>query len=152
MNVFWNCCSLRIRPSHWNLFFMLQVLSILQILNIMNLTNSTCWICHQHSIWNICSIHLSRPHYNVNLQSIAVNGRTLSIDSSVFATSSNRGTIIDSGTTLAYLAEEAYDPFVTAVSFKRGYIQFLVKWCNQWNLYHYLQLKHYSQALHITIS
>ncbi|XP_042044747.1 aspartic proteinase 36-like [Salvia splendens] len=58
----------------------------------------------------------SQPHYNVNLQSIAVNGRTLSIDSSVFATSSNRGTIIDSGTTLAYLAEEAYDPFVTAIT------------------------------------
>ncbi|KAL1557678.1 aspartic proteinase 36 [Salvia divinorum] len=58
----------------------------------------------------------SQPHYNVNLQSIAVNGQTLSIDSSVFATSSNRGTIIDSGTTLAYLAEEAYDPFVTAIT------------------------------------
>ncbi|XP_057804816.1 aspartic proteinase 36-like [Salvia miltiorrhiza] len=58
----------------------------------------------------------SQPHYNVNLQSIAVNGQTLNIDSSVFATSSNRGTIIDSGTTLAYLAEEAYDPFVTAIT------------------------------------
>ena len=40
----------------------------------------------------------------------------LPIDSAVFATSSNRGTIIDSGTTLAYLAEEAYNPFVGAVS------------------------------------
>lgn len=58
-----------------------------------------------------------RPHYNLNLQSISVNGQMLAIDSSVFATSSNRGTIIDPGTTLAYLAEEAYDPFVSAVSF-----------------------------------
>ncbi|KAH6826004.1 Eukaryotic aspartyl protease family protein [Perilla frutescens var. hirtella] len=58
----------------------------------------------------------SQPHYNVNLQSIAVSGQTLNIDSSVFATSNNRGTIIDSGTTLAYLAEEAYDPFVTAIT------------------------------------
>ncbi|KAI3461348.1 hypothetical protein Pfo_018011 [Paulownia fortunei] len=57
----------------------------------------------------------SQPHYNVNLQSIAVNGQILPIDSSVFATSNNRGTIIDSGTTLAYLAEEAYDPFVNAI-------------------------------------
>lgn len=57
-----------------------------------------------------------RPHYNVNLQSIAVNGQTLAIDSSVFATTDNGGTIIDSGTTLAYLAAEAYDPFVNAVS------------------------------------
>lgn len=50
------------------------------------------------------------------LQSISVNGQTLAIDSSVFATTDNGGTIIDSGTTLAYLAEEAYDPFVNAVS------------------------------------
>ncbi|XP_057954768.1 aspartic proteinase 36-like isoform X2 [Malania oleifera] len=58
----------------------------------------------------------SQPHYNLDLQSIAVNGQTLPIDSSVFATSSNRGTIVDSGTTLAYLAEEAYDPFVNAIT------------------------------------
>ncbi|KAJ1388966.1 Xylanase inhibitor, C-terminal [Sesbania bispinosa] len=58
----------------------------------------------------------SQPHYNLNLQSIAVNGQTLQIDSSVFATSNNRGTIVDSGTTLAYLAEEAYDPFVNAIT------------------------------------
>ncbi|XP_052208366.1 aspartic proteinase 36-like isoform X2 [Diospyros lotus] len=58
----------------------------------------------------------SQPHYNLNLQSIAVNGQTLPIDPSVFATSSNRGTIVDSGTTLAYLAEEAYDPFINAIT------------------------------------
>ena len=52
----------------------------------------------------------------MNLQSIAVNGQTLPIDPTVFATSSNRGTIVDSGTTLAYLAAEAYDPFINAVS------------------------------------
>ncbi|KAI4334304.1 hypothetical protein L6164_019014 [Bauhinia variegata] len=58
----------------------------------------------------------SQPHYNLYLQSISVNGQILPIDSSVFATSTNRGTIIDSGTTLAYLAEEAYDPFVSAIT------------------------------------
>ncbi|KAK7261271.1 hypothetical protein RIF29_27580 [Crotalaria pallida] len=58
----------------------------------------------------------SQPHYNINLQSISVNGQTLQIASSVFATSNNRGTIVDSGTTLAYLAEEAYDPFVNAIN------------------------------------
>ncbi|KAK6926681.1 Xylanase inhibitor, N-terminal [Dillenia turbinata] len=58
----------------------------------------------------------SQPHYNLNLQSIAVGGQTLTIDQSVFATSSNQGTIVDSGTTLAYLAEAAYDPFVTAIN------------------------------------
>ncbi|XP_020589281.1 LOW QUALITY PROTEIN: aspartic proteinase-like protein 2 [Phalaenopsis equestris] len=57
----------------------------------------------------------SKPHYNLNLESISVNGQTLSIDSSVFTTSNTQGTIVDSGTTLAYLAEKAYDPFVNAI-------------------------------------
>jgi hypothetical protein len=58
----------------------------------------------------------------LNLQSIYVNGQTLAIDPSVFATSSNQGTIIDSGTTLAYLTEAAYDPFISAVSAQRKFI------------------------------
>ncbi|KAM0068420.1 putative nepenthesin [Helianthus debilis subsp. tardiflorus] len=59
----------------------------------------------------------SQPHYNVNLQSISVNGQTLPIDPSTFAISDNQGgTIIDSGTTLAYLAEAAYTPFVDAIT------------------------------------
>ncbi|GMY25022.1 aspartic proteinase-like protein 2 isoform X2 [Fagus crenata] len=58
----------------------------------------------------------SQPHYNLYLQSIAVNGQLLSIDPAAFATSNNRGTIVDSGTTLAYLVSEAYDPFVSSIT------------------------------------
>lgn len=58
----------------------------------------------------------SQPHYNLNLQSISVSGKKLAIDPSVFTTSTKAGTIIDSGTTLAYLAEGAYDPFINAIS------------------------------------
>ncbi|PQQ00809.1 aspartic proteinase-like protein 2 [Prunus yedoensis var. nudiflora] len=54
-------------------------------------------------------------HYYLNLHSIAVNGKTLSIDPAAF-TSHEGGTIIDSGTTLAYLVEEAYVPFVRAIT------------------------------------
>ncbi|TVU33915.1 hypothetical protein EJB05_15730, partial [Eragrostis curvula] len=57
----------------------------------------------------------SRNYYKLYLESIAVNGQTLRIDSSVFETSPDRGTIVDSGTTLAYLADKAYDPFVDAI-------------------------------------
>lgn len=64
----------------------------------------------------ISALHFCRAHYNVYLQSIAVNGQLVPVDPSVFATSGNRGTIVDSGTTLAYIATEAYDPFVNAVS------------------------------------
>ncbi|XP_071739592.1 aspartic proteinase 36-like [Rutidosis leptorrhynchoides] len=59
----------------------------------------------------------SQSHYNVNLQSISVNGQTLAIDPSTFAISDNQlGTIIDSGTTLAYLVQDAYTPFVDAIT------------------------------------
>ncbi|CAK7343298.1 unnamed protein product [Dovyalis caffra] len=58
----------------------------------------------------------SQPHYNLNLQSIAVNEQLLPIDPAAFRTSNSRGTIVDSGTTLAYLVAEAYDPFVSAVN------------------------------------
>ncbi|XP_075524120.1 aspartic proteinase 36-like [Primulina tabacum] len=58
----------------------------------------------------------SQPHYNVNLQSISVDGKILSIDPSVFATTDDGGTIVDSGTTLAYLPQEAYNTFVQAIT------------------------------------
>ncbi|KAL0283144.1 UNVERIFIED_CONTAM: Aspartic proteinase-like protein 2 [Sesamum angustifolium] len=47
--------------------------------------------------------------------SIAVNGQLLPIDQAMFTTSGNQGTIVDSGTTLAYLVEGAYDPLVAAL-------------------------------------
>ncbi|KAG9150100.1 hypothetical protein Leryth_009682 [Lithospermum erythrorhizon] len=56
-----------------------------------------------------------RPHYNLQLQSIEINGQALPIDPAVF-TSNDRGTIIDSGTTFLYLVEEAYEPVVSAVT------------------------------------
>ncbi|XP_073224151.1 aspartic proteinase 36 isoform X2 [Cicer arietinum] len=58
------------------------------------------------------------PNYNLNLESIAVNGQLLSINPVVFAASKlgDQGTIVDSGTTLAYLVEEAYDPLINAIT------------------------------------
>ncbi|KAJ8534010.1 hypothetical protein K7X08_007334 [Anisodus acutangulus] len=56
----------------------------------------------------------AKAHYNVNLQSITVNGKKFPIDPAAFSTSDDRGTIVDSGTTLVYLPTEAYDPFVSA--------------------------------------
>ena len=70
---------------------------------------------YQFDVWFV-SLIFFRPHYNLHLQSIAVNGQLLPIDQGLFTTSGNRGTIIDSGTTLAYLVEGAYDPLVAAVS------------------------------------
>ncbi|KAI3683835.1 hypothetical protein L1987_84350 [Smallanthus sonchifolius] len=58
----------------------------------------------------------SQPHYNLDLQSIAVGEQLLPIDTSAFATSDNQGTIVDTGTTLTYLAPQAYYPFVDAIT------------------------------------
>ncbi|MCD7469372.1 hypothetical protein HAX54_008342 [Datura stramonium] len=58
----------------------------------------------------------SKGHYTVYLQSIAVNGQILPVDPGVFVSSGDRGTIVDSGTTLVYLASEAYEPFVNAIT------------------------------------
>ncbi|XP_023731554.1 aspartic proteinase 36 [Lactuca sativa] len=59
----------------------------------------------------------SQGYYSINLQSISVNDKMLSIDPSVFAINDDKaGTIVDSGTTLAYLTEEAYTPFVDAIT------------------------------------
>lgn len=69
----------------------------------------------------------------MDLQSIAVNGQMLPIDPSVFATSDNQGTIVDTGTTLTYLVVDAFEPFVNAVSFSFsfGFLPFLLWWSNE---------------------
>ncbi|CAM0885221.1 unnamed protein product [Alopecurus aequalis] len=57
----------------------------------------------------------SQSLYYLNLESIAVNGRKLPIDSSLFATSNSQGTVVDSGTTLAYLVDGAHGAFVRGI-------------------------------------
>ncbi|AQK52643.1 Eukaryotic aspartyl protease family protein [Zea mays] len=54
-------------------------------------------------------------HYNVNLQGISVGGATLQLPTSTFDSGDSKGTIIDSGTTLAYLPREVYRTLLTAV-------------------------------------
>lgn len=58
----------------------------------------------------------SQAHYSLRMESIAVNGQKLQINPSVFTSSTNQGTIIDTGTTLAYLVEEAYESFINAIT------------------------------------
>lgn len=70
-----------------------------------------------------------RPHYNLNLHSISINGQLLPIDPAAFSASNNRETIVDSGTTLTYLVEEAYDPFVSAVSLTFSFYSSVQLWC-----------------------
>ncbi|XP_054825270.1 aspartic proteinase 36-like [Prosopis cineraria] len=53
------------------------------------------------------------PYYNVNLKEIHVAGKQLSLNSKVF--DRKHGTVLDSGTTYAYLPEEAFLAFKDAI-------------------------------------
>ncbi|KQJ99477.1 aspartic proteinase-like protein 2 isoform X2 [Brachypodium distachyon] len=56
------------------------------------------------------------PHYNVVLKTIDVGGSTLQLPTNIFDIGGgSRGTIIDSGTTLAYLPEVVYKAVLSAV-------------------------------------
>lgn len=58
---------------------------------------------------------LCRPHYNVNLEAIDVGGAKLQLPTNIFDVEESRGTIIDSGTTLAYLPEVVYNAMMSKV-------------------------------------
>ncbi|CAN6225927.1 unnamed protein product [Urochloa humidicola] len=53
------------------------------------------------------------PYYNIELKEIHVGGKQLRVDPKVF--DSKHGTVLDSGTTYAYLPEHAFVPFKDAV-------------------------------------
>ena len=56
-----------------------------------------------------------RAHYNVVLNAIEVGGDVLNLPSDVLGGGSGSGTIIDSGTTLAYLPDDVYTPLMEKV-------------------------------------
>ena len=71
-----------------------------------------------------------RPNYNVQLESIAVNGQVMSIDFAVFFVAKNPwglhglGTFLNSGITLAFLPPIAYDILINSVSFSYSFLAF----------------------------
>ncbi|GMP51711.1 hypothetical protein CsSME_00017840 [Camellia sinensis var. sinensis] len=57
----------------------------------------------------------NQPHYNVNMTAVEVGRDFLNLPTDVFEIGDKKGTIIDSGTTLAYLPELIYEPLVTKI-------------------------------------
>ncbi|KAK1570827.1 hypothetical protein Q3G72_007629 [Acer saccharum] len=56
------------------------------------------------------------PHYNVNLKAVEVGGDVLQqLPTDLFETGGQRGTIIDSGTTLAYLPSDLFEPMMAKI-------------------------------------
>ncbi|CAI8613283.1 unnamed protein product [Vicia faba] len=54
-------------------------------------------------------------HYNVILKDMEVDGDPIQLPTDIFDSGSGRGTIIDSGTTLAYLPASVYNQIVTKI-------------------------------------
>ncbi|KAI4981247.1 hypothetical protein ZWY2020_021732, partial [Hordeum vulgare] len=60
------------------------------------------------------------PHYNVNLEAIDVGGVKLQLPTNIFYIGESKGTIIDSGTTLAYLRGVVYNAIMSKVFAQYG--------------------------------
>ncbi|KNA09451.1 hypothetical protein SOVF_153530 [Spinacia oleracea] len=63
----------------------------------------------------------NQAHYNVIMESITVAGEVLKLD--IETSGSDRGAIIDSGTTLAYLPDDVYDKIVNTIFAKQPSIK-----------------------------
>lgn len=66
------------------------------------------------SLYNLFP-NIYRPHYSVNMTAVQVGLQFLNLTTDVFELGDRKGTILDSGTTLAYLPEIIYDPLVSQV-------------------------------------
>ncbi|PKI45096.1 aspartic proteinase-like protein 2 isoform X1 [Punica granatum] len=64
----------------------------------------------------------NQPHYNVIMKAVEVGGDVLQLPTDVFETGEQKGTIIDSGTTLAYLPEEVYNPMLKKILAQRPHL------------------------------
>ncbi|XP_021772321.1 aspartic proteinase-like protein 2 isoform X2 [Chenopodium quinoa] len=63
----------------------------------------------------------NQAHYNVVMKSIEVDGEIVELDTDT--SGSDRGAIIDSGTTLAYLPDDVYDKIVNTILAKQPQLQ-----------------------------
>ncbi|PON37795.1 Aspartic peptidase [Parasponia andersonii] len=64
---------------------------------------------------NVTPLVPNQPHYNVNMTAVQVGHTLLSLPNDLFEIGDRKGTIIDSGTTLAYLPEMVYEPLVNKI-------------------------------------
>ncbi|KAI7979455.1 hypothetical protein LOK49_Contig329G00002 [Camellia lanceoleosa] len=81
--------------------------------------HSFCYNCGSPLIAHYCSkcskvqfYYYLRAHYNVILKSIEVGDAVLQLPSDGFDTHSGKPMIMDSGTTLAYLGDELFNPLM----------------------------------------
>ncbi|KAK8488311.1 hypothetical protein V6N11_068439 [Hibiscus sabdariffa] len=64
---------------------------------------------------NMTSLVPNQPHYNVNMTAVQIGHDFLNFTTNIFESGDLPETIIDSGTTLAYLPEIIYEPLVSKI-------------------------------------
>ncbi|QHO09928.1 Aspartic proteinase-like protein [Arachis hypogaea] len=64
---------------------------------------------------NVTRLLPDQPHYSVNMTGVQVGHTFLSLSTDASQQGDRKGTIIDSGTTLAYLPEAIYEPLVSKI-------------------------------------
>ncbi|XP_022743763.1 aspartic proteinase-like protein 2 [Durio zibethinus] len=57
----------------------------------------------------------NQSHYNVVMKAVEVGDALLNLPSDIFANGDQKGTIVDSGTTLAYLPSAIYEPLMSKI-------------------------------------
>ncbi|KAG7029946.1 Aspartic proteinase-like protein 2 [Cucurbita argyrosperma subsp. argyrosperma] len=72
-------------------------------------------LVQQHSLRLSYFMVHCRAHYNVFMKAIEVGNEVLNLPTDVFDTDLKKGTIIDSGTTLAYLPDVIYEPLIAKI-------------------------------------
>ncbi|EOY09778.1 hypothetical protein QUC31_010342 [Theobroma cacao] len=61
----------------------------------------------------------NQAHYNVVMKGVEVGGSLLELPSDIFDSGDRKGTIVDSGTTLAYLPSTIYEPLMNKIFSKQ---------------------------------
>ncbi|KAJ7973640.1 Aspartic proteinase-like protein 2 [Quillaja saponaria] len=64
---------------------------------------------------NTTALVPNQAHYNVIMKAIEVDGDVLELPTDIFESGDGKGTIIDSGTTLAYFPDLVYEPLMTKI-------------------------------------
>ncbi|XP_022734134.1 aspartic proteinase-like protein 2 [Durio zibethinus] len=72
---------------------------------------------------NMTPLVPNQPHYNVNMTAVQVGQDFLNFTTDEFEPGDQNGTIIDSGTTLAYLPEMVYEPLVTKILSQQPHLE-----------------------------
>nr|AJA74402.1 aspartic protease [Cicer arietinum] len=108
--------------------------------------------------FNITPLVPRMAHYNVILKDMEVDGESIQLPTDLFGSGNGRGTIIDSGTTLAYLPASVYDQLVTRILARQPGLKLLLVE-EQFTCFHYSDnfdegfptVKFYFEGLSLTV-